>query len=57
MARFENGEEIVAHLEREIELNALEESEDLPVATMTSAQTKGGGNLLSSGIDPKTNWT
>ena len=59
MARLENGsyEEIVAHLERELELNALEESDDLPTVTMTSAQIKGGGNLLSSGIDPKTNCT
>ena len=59
MARLENGsyEETVAHLERELELNALEESDDLPIATMTSAQTKDGGNLLSSGIDPKTNCT
>ena len=38
MARFENGtyKEIVAHLERELELNALEESDDLPMATMAS---------------------
>ena len=36
MARLENGtyEEIVAHLERVLELNALEESDDLPIATM-----------------------
>ena len=47
MAELENGsfEEIVAHLERELELNAFEESNDLPIATITSAQTKGGGNL------------
>ena len=32
--------EIVAHLERELELNALEESDDLPMATMTSSSTK-----------------
>ena len=59
MARLENGsyEEIVAHLERELELNALEKSDDLPIATMKSTQTKSGGNLLSSGIDPKTNCT
>ena len=33
MARLENGsyDEIVAHLEQELELNALEESDDLPV--------------------------
>ena len=42
MARQENGsyDEIVAHLERELELNALEESDDLPMATMTSSTTK-----------------
>ena len=59
MARLENGsyEDIVAHLERELELNALEKSDDLPIATMTSTQTKSGGNLLPSGIDPKTNCT
>ena len=43
---MENGtyEAIVAHLERELELNALEESDDLPMAT-------NSGNLLSNGID------
>ena len=42
MARLENGsyDEIVAHLERELELNALEESDNLPMATMTSSSTK-----------------
>ena len=42
MARLENGsyDEIVAHLERELELNALEESEDLPMTSMTSSVTK-----------------
>ena len=42
MARLENGsyDEIVAHLERELELNALEESDDLPMATMTSSSAK-----------------
>ena len=42
MAKLENGsyDEIVAHLERELELNALEESDDLPVASMTSSTTK-----------------
>ena len=42
MARLENGsyDEIFAHLERELELNALEESDDLPMATMTSSSTK-----------------
>ena len=39
MAGLENGsyDEIVAHLGRELELNALEESDDLPMATMTSS--------------------
>ena len=39
MARLENGsyDEIVAHLKRELELKALEESDDLPIATMTSS--------------------
>ena len=52
MARLENGtyEEIVAHLERELELNALEESDDLPMATMTLASTNQS-NLLSNGIN------
>ena len=52
MARLENGtyEEIVAHLERELELNALEESDDLPIATMDSASTSNR-SLLSAGID------
>ena len=52
MARLENGtyEEIVAHLERELELNALEESDNLPMATMASASTSNS-NLLSNGIN------
>ena len=52
MARLENGtyEEIVEHLERELELNALEESDDLPMATMASASTSHN-NLLSNGIN------
>ena len=42
MARLENCsyDEIVAHLEKELELNALEESDDLPMATMTSSSSK-----------------
>ena len=42
MARLENGlyDETDAHLERELELNALEESDDLPMATMTSSSAK-----------------
>ena len=41
-ARLENGsyDEIVAHLERELELNTLEELDDLPMATMTSSSAK-----------------
>ena len=52
MARLENGtyEEIVAHLERELEFNALEESDDLPIATMASASSKNS-NLLSNGFN------
>ena len=52
MARLENGtyEEIVAHLERELELNALEESDDLPMATMASASINKS-NLLSNGFN------
>ena len=55
MARLENGtyEEIVAHLERELELNALEESDDLPIATMASSSKSR--NLLSNGIDTNKN--
>ena len=42
MARLENGsyDEIVAHLDRESELNALQESNDLPMATMTSSSSR-----------------
>ena len=52
MARLENGtyEEIVAHLERELELNALEESDNLPISTMASA-SKSNSNLLSNDIN------
>ena len=51
MARLENGtyEEIVAHLERELEFNALEESDDLAVTTMAST-SNNTRNLLSNGI-------
>ena len=51
-ARLENGtyEEIVEHLEQQLELNALEESDVLPMATMASA-TASSCNLLSKGID------
>ena len=55
IARLENGsyDEIVAHLERELELNALEESDDLPMASMTSSTTKAKtvpSNVLRSDI-------
>ena len=42
MARLENGsyDEIVANLERELELSALEECDDLQIASMISATTK-----------------
>ena len=42
IAGLENGsyDEIVARLERQLELNALEESDDLPMASMTSSTTK-----------------
>ena len=52
MVHPENGtiEEIVAHLERELELNALVESDDLPITTMASASTSSR-SLLSTGID------
>ena len=52
MARLENRtyEEIVAHLKKELELNALEESDDLPISTMASSSGKAR-NLLSNGIN------
>ena len=52
MARLENEtyEEIEAHFERELELNALVELEDLPIASRASASTSSR-NLLSNGID------
>ena len=42
MARLENGsyDEIVTLLERELELNALEKSDDLPMASMSSSVAK-----------------
>ena len=56
MARLENAtyEEIVTHLERELELNGLEEGDDIHVPTMSTAPTatRPGTGLLSSGIDP-----
>ena len=46
-ARLENGTygEIVAHLKKEFELNALEESDDSPMATIASASANNR-NLL-----------
>ena len=56
IARLENAsyEEIVTHLERELELNGLEEGNDIPVPTISTAPTatRPGTGLLSSGIDP-----
>ena len=56
MARLENATyaEIVTHLERELELNGLEEGDDIHVPTMSTAPTatRPGTGLLSSGIDP-----
>ena len=52
MARLENTsyEEIVTHLERELELNRLEGGDDIPVPTAPTA-TRPGTGLLFSGID------
>ena len=56
MARLENAtyEEIVFHLEKELDLNGLEDGDDIPVPTMSTAPTatRPGTVLLSSGIDP-----
>ena len=56
MARLENAtyDEIVTHLERELELDGLEEGDDIHVPTMSTAPTatRPGTGLLSSGIDP-----
>ena len=56
MARLEYATygEIVTHLERELELNGLEEGGDIPVPTMSTAPTatRPGTGLLSPGIDP-----
>ena len=56
MAQFKNAsyEEIVTHLERELELNGLEGRDDITVPTMSTAPTatRPGTGLLSSGIDP-----
>ena len=56
MARIESAtyEEIVTHLGRELELNGLEEGDDIPVPTMSTAPTatRPGTGFLSPGIDP-----
>ena len=56
MARLENAtyEEIVTHLERELELNGLGEGDGIQVPTMSTAPTatRPDTGLLSSGIDP-----
>ena len=56
MARLENAtyEEIVAHLEKKVELNSLDEGDDIPVPTMstTPTTTRPGTGIFSSGIDP-----
>ena len=58
VARLENVtfEEIVTHQERVLELNGLEEGDDIPVPTMSTAPTttRPGQGLLSSGIDTGT---
>ena len=55
MERLENAsyEEIVTHLERELELNGLEGGDDFTVPTMSTAPTatRPGTGLLSSGND------
>ena len=59
MARLENAtyEKIVTHLEGELELNGLEEGDDIPFPTMSTAptETRPGNGLLASGIDPGSN--
>ena len=56
MARLESGsyDEIVVHLEKELELKALEETDVLPIATMTSSTSKPK-NLLPNGHSPTSN--
>ena len=53
MARLEIGsfDEIVAHLERELELNALDDSDDLPIATMASSSSKPKTSLSTGQTD------
>ena len=49
-------DEVVMYLEHELELNGLEECDDIPVPTMSTAPaaTCPGNGLLSYGIDPGT---
>ena len=58
MARLGNAiyEDIVSHLERELELNGLEEGDDISVPTMSTTPTaiRPGTVLLSLGIDSGT---
>ena len=56
MARLENAtyEEIVTQTEQKLELNGLEEGDDIPVPTLSTAPTatRPGTGLISFGIDP-----
>ena len=56
MVQLANGtfDEIVAHLDRELELNALEESDDLTKAAMASTSSNNK-NLLSYDNDTNRN--
>ena len=58
MARLgKQYEEIFIHLERELVLNALEEGDNIPIPTISTALAavppRPGQGLLSSGIDPE----
>ena len=58
LARLRNAayDEIVMNLNRELEFNGLEESDDIPVPTMSlvPATSRPANGLLSSGNDPRT---
>ena len=60
MARLENVtfDEIVTHLECELEFNRLEEGDDIPVQKMSTALTAPGPGfgLFFFGIDPGTTY-
>ena len=60
MARLENAtyEDIVTHLERENKMNGLEEGDDIPIATMSTAPTatRTGAGLISLSIEPGTTY-